>query len=76
MIDPETKKLGAELMVASRKSLDKILLEAGMTQEEIQATVEEAMSDIRICGVPLHATECQACQGRGWINPAREKKNG
>ena len=72
MIDPEIEQAGMELMVGARKALDEILLKGGMTQEEIQKVVEEAMDGVRIDGVPLRAIPCQHCEGRGWIVPERK----
>lgn len=66
-IDPEIMRSGEDLMVAMRKELDKILLEGGMAQEEIQTLVEDAMDNISINGVPIHSKLCTYCEGRGWV---------
>lgn len=52
-IDPEAELAGLELMVNCRKWMDQQLLASGMTQEEIQALVEEAMEGIFVNGVPV-----------------------
>ncbi len=50
MIDPEIIQAGIEMMVSARKELNRICLEAGMTKEEIQRVVKEALKDLRING--------------------------
>lgn len=70
LIDLEIERIAQDMMVNARKQLDKILLDGGMTKEEIQKHVEEAMSAVRINGVPLHAIDCPTCQGKGWLMPS------
>ena len=67
MTDKQIEDAAAQMMVNARKSLDKICLENGMTSEEIQKIVDEAMEATSINGVPIHATCCPTCKGKGWI---------
>lgn len=57
------------MMVSARKQLDRILLDAGMTEKEIQEVVDDSMKGISINGVPLSAVPCEHCGGKGWRMP-------
>lgn len=68
-IDPAIADAAASLMVSARKGLDRILLDAGMTPQEIQQVVDESVKNTYVNGVPVLAIPCEHCDGKGWRIP-------
>lgn len=72
IIDPEIENCAREMSARLGEQIRQIMRDNGMTEEEINKTMHDAIKGIRINGVPVLATACPACDGKGWVLPDEE----
>jgi hypothetical protein len=70
-MDSEIEKSCLEMSYNCGKNIRQMMLDAGMTEEEIKKCAEDLRDNTYINGVPLSAEYCTHCEGRGWNSRKR-----
>ena len=73
-MDSEMDKIASEMSYNVGAELRKIMLEGGMTVDEIEKMVKGALGDVVICGVPLRGRRMYSLQ-RSRLEYARGGKS-